>query len=172
MPELKELIELYKPEIVWSDGEWDAPDNYWKSKEFLAWLFNDSPVSDTVVVNDRWGHGTMCHHGDFYTCADRYNPGVLQPHKWENAMTIDKQSWGYRRDAPLSDYLTIAELVKELVTTVSCGGNLIMNVGPTKDGIITPIYEERLRDMGEQIFIFSSICSCRLGDYNRGRSDS
>lgn len=63
-------------------------------------------------------------------------------------MTIDKKSWGYRRDAKLSDYLSLAELVQELTITVSTGGNLLMNVGPTKDGIITPIYEERLRGMG------------------------
>jgi len=43
------------------------------------------PVKDTIVTNDRWGsNGVMCHHGDFYTCDDRYNPGKLQNHKWEN----------------------------------------------------------------------------------------
>lgn len=61
--------------MVWSDGEWEASENYWKSKEFLAWLYNESPVNDTVVVNDRWGQGTGGKHGDFYTFADRYNPG-------------------------------------------------------------------------------------------------
>lgn len=54
----------------------------------------------------------MCKHGGFYTCADRYNPGVLQKHKFENAMTIDKVSWGYRADARLEDFLTIEELIK------------------------------------------------------------
>jgi alpha-L-fucosidase len=29
-------------------------------------------LQDTVVTNDRWGSGTQCKHGDFYTCADRY----------------------------------------------------------------------------------------------------
>ncbi|KAH0535268.1 alpha-L-fucosidase [Cotesia glomerata] len=153
IPEMIELVNTYHPEVLWSDGEWEAPDTYWKSKEFLAWLFNQSPVKDTVVVNDRWGHETLCHHGDFYTCTDRYNPGVLQKHKWENAMTIDKKSWGFRRNAALSEYLTTSELIKELVITVSCGGNLLMNVGPTKDGIIPPIYEERLREMGQWLKI-------------------
>ena len=78
---------------------------------------------------------------------------MLQKHKWENCMTIDRKSWGFRRNAALEDYMTVEELVKELVSTVSCGGNLLMNVGPTKDGIISPIYEERLRGIGINIFI-------------------
>lgn len=69
-------------------------------------------------------------------------------------MTIDKKSWGFRRNAVLSEYLTLAELVKELIITVSCGGNLLMNVGPTKDGIISPIFEERLRGMGKYAFAY------------------
>ncbi|XP_050462733.1 alpha-L-fucosidase isoform X2 [Cataglyphis hispanica] len=153
IPELQELVETYKPEIVWSDGDWEASDSYWKSKEFLAWLYNESPVKDTVVVNDRWGSNMPCHHGGFFTCTDRFNPGVLLPHKWENCMTIDKKSWGFRRNAILSEYFTLAELVKELIVTVSCGGNLLMNIGPTKDGIISPIFEERLRGMGAWLTI-------------------
>lgn len=68
-------------------------------------------------------------------------------------MTIDKKSWGFRRNAMLEDYFSTSELIKELASTVSCGGNLLMNVGPTKDGIISPIYEERLRDMGKWLKI-------------------
>lgn len=36
-----------------------------------------------------------------------------------------------------------------LVETVSCGGNLLMNIGPTHDGRIAPIFEERLRQIGQ-----------------------
>ncbi|XP_030412339.1 plasma alpha-L-fucosidase isoform X2 [Gopherus evgoodei] len=149
LPELYEIVTKYQPEILWSDGNGNAPDTYWNSTGFLAWLYNNSPVRDTVVTNDRWGVGSICKHGGYYTCSDRYNPGHLLPHKWENCMTIDKWSWGYRRNAQLSDYLTIEELIKQLVETVSCGGNLLMNIGPTHDGRIDVIFQERLRQMGD-----------------------
>ncbi len=42
----------------------------------------------------------------------------LQNHKWENAMTIDQHSWGYRRDANFGSYLSIENLVGNLVSTV------------------------------------------------------
>ena len=47
-----------------------------KSRPIIALLvlFN-SPVKDTVVVDDRWGSGCICKHGGYYTCHDRYDPG-------------------------------------------------------------------------------------------------
>ena len=90
----------------------------------------------------------MCRHGDFYTCDDRYSPGHLLPHKWESCITVDRQSWGYRREMALADILSPEELVANLVEIVSCGGNMLLNVGPTSEGRIVPIFEERLRQMG------------------------
>uniref|UniRef100_A0A0A1WHC9 Putative alpha-L-fucosidase n=1 Tax=Zeugodacus cucurbitae TaxID=28588 RepID=A0A0A1WHC9_ZEUCU len=152
-PEQMELINEYLPEILWSDGDWEAPAKYWKAEEFIAWLYNDSPVRDTIVTNDRWGFGTACHHGDFYNCQDRYNPGILQSHKWENAFTLDKSSWGQRFDVELNDFMTSEELIGEIVKTISCNGNALINVGPTKYGTILPIFEERLRDMGKWLSV-------------------
>ena len=37
----------------------------------------------------------------------------------------------------------------QLVSSVSCGGNLLLNVGPTADGLILPVFEQRLLEMGE-----------------------
>ncbi|XP_014769556.1 alpha-L-fucosidase isoform X1 [Octopus bimaculoides] len=149
IPELYEIVKQYKPEVIWSDGDWECDDTYWNSTQFLAWLYNESPVKDTVCVNDRWGKNVRCKHGGFLNCNDRYNPGVLVKKKWENAMTIDRYSWGYRRNLRLQDLLTVDKLIAELAETVSCGGNLLVNVGPTHDGRISPIFEERLLQFGQ-----------------------
>ena len=41
-------------------------------------------------------------------------------HKWENAMTIQKASWGYIRNTDISGYFNITSLIAELITTVRC----------------------------------------------------
>jgi len=64
-------------------------------------------------------------------------------------MTLDRHSWGFRRNARASpDYLSFAELMQQLTSTVSCGGNLLVNVGPALDGTINALMEERLLQMG------------------------
>ncbi|OQR66410.1 plasma alpha-L-fucosidase-like [Tropilaelaps mercedesae] len=148
LPELYEIVNRYKPEIIWSDGDAGAPDTYWNSTGFLAWLYNDSPVKDTVLVNDRWGFGASCRHGDFYNCDDRFNPGYTLPHKWENAFTLDVLSWGYRRTMSSNEILTIEELLTNIVSTVATNGNALINIGPRKDGTIPVVFQERLRQMG------------------------
>ncbi|KAK0054541.1 alpha-L-fucosidase [Biomphalaria pfeifferi] len=147
LPELYELVSTYKPDIVWSDG-CPSTDAYWNSTYFLAWLYNESPVKDTVVTNDRWGENCICKHGGFLTCSDGYNPGKLSTRKFENAMKLDGASWGYRRDLNLKLTISIEKLLQTVVKTISCNGNILINVGPTKEGTIPPIFEERLRQMG------------------------
>lgn len=74
-PEIQQLINVYEPSVFWADGDWEAYPTYWNSTDLIAWMYNDSPVRDEIVVNDRWGIGTPCKHGDFYNCHDRFNPG-------------------------------------------------------------------------------------------------
>lgn len=149
LPELKEIVKLYEPDIVWADGDWDMSDDYWKSKEFLAWLFTNSSRKETVVVNDRWGKGNLCKHGSFLTCKDRFNPGIIQERKFENVLSMDKFGWGFDPMTKLENILTVKELIRELVTTVACNGNFLLNVGPNSAGKIENIFAERLRELGK-----------------------
>jgi alpha-L-fucosidase len=48
----------------------------------------------------------------------------------------------------ISNFLSIEEILEQIVSTVSCGGNALMNIGPTHDGRIVPIFEERLTQIG------------------------
>lgn len=155
-PELYDLVLKYNPEVLFSDGEWEADNFYWNSTGFLAWLVNDSPVKDTVLYNDRWAAGadnTLCHHGSYYTCADRFLPSSLVGHLWENAFTIDTLSWGYRRNALLSDYMTTPQVISTVVQTVALGGNALINIGPAHDGSIDPIFADRLMGLGSWLSI-------------------
>ncbi|ESP01432.1 hypothetical protein LOTGIDRAFT_230702 [Lottia gigantea] len=149
LPELYELVNTYKPDLIWSDGDWMVSSDYWNATQFLAWLYNDSPVKDYIIVNDRWGNDSRCKHGGFLDCSDSFDPGTLQKRKWENCMHLDKYSWGYRRNMKIDDVLSMVDLLSEMMETISCGGNILINIGPTKSGEIIPVFQERLRSMGD-----------------------
>ncbi|MCK5861647.1 MAG: alpha-L-fucosidase, partial [Candidatus Hydrogenedentes bacterium] len=53
LPQLKDLVERYKPDLIWPDGEWGHPATTWRSTEFLAWLFNESSAPKDIAINDR-----------------------------------------------------------------------------------------------------------------------
>jgi alpha-L-fucosidase len=152
LPQLKDLVTRYEPDIVWPDGEWDHPSETWRSTEFLAWLYNESPVKDRVVVNDRWGSETRSNHGGFYTTEydlvhDKAISGDAIQHPWEETRGIGG-SFGYNRNESLDDYESSEFLIHYLVDKVARGGNLLLNVGPTADGRIPVIQQQRLRDIG------------------------
>ena len=54
----------------------------------------------------------------FLKISDSFLPGHLVKHKWESCMTIDKGSWGYRRNTKLSDYVETVELIHLLIEIV------------------------------------------------------
>lgn len=152
-PQLKELVVSYEPDIVWADGEWEHDSSVWKSPEFLAWLYNESPVREHVAVNDRWGSETRSRHGGYYTTEYAIvhdGEGIDEEaarHPWEECRGIGG-SFGYNRAENLEHYLSSEALVEMLVDIVSRGGNLLLNVGPTADGRIPVIMQQRLHDVG------------------------
>ncbi len=153
IPQMKDLVMRYNPDILWTDGEWDKPSKEWKSEEFLAWLYNESPVRDNIVVNDRWGSETRSKHGGFYTTeyglvGDKEGISSTVPHAWEECRGIGT-SFGYNRNEDLSDYSSAEQLIKLLVSTVAAGGNLLLDIGPAADGTIPVIMQERLLEIGK-----------------------
>ena len=145
-PQMKDLIDTYHPEVFWTDGEWDEPAETWKSQEFLAWLYNESPVKDKVVTYDRWGRGVRFKHGGVFT--PEYQPDVnFSDHYWEESRGMG-YSYGYNRNEDSWDYNTAETLIGMLVDKVSGGGNFLLDIGPDGDGKIPPIMEERLLQIG------------------------
>lgn len=151
LPQLKELAENYEADIIWPDGEWDYPSERHCSKEYLAWLFNESKVKDTVVVNDRWGKECRGRHGGHYTTEYALEGGDTsgdsEMHPWEECRGIGN-SFGYSRFETPKDYMSRERCVETLVSCVSRGGNLLLNVGPTADGRIPAIMQDRLLAIG------------------------
>lgn len=152
-PQMKELINTYKPDVFWTDGDWDAPAATWKSQEFLAWLYNESPVKNSVVTYDRWGSGVRFHHGGVYT--PEYQPDVdFEDHPWEESRGMGA-SYGYNRNEDSWDYNSAQSLVLQLIDKVSRGGNFLLDIGPDAHGKIPPIMQERLFEIGNWMDINS-----------------
>jgi alpha-L-fucosidase len=146
-PQFKDLVTRYQPAVIFSDGEWSEPSAAWRSAELLAWLFNESPVRDKVVVNDRWGEETRHVHGGYYTTE--YGAGLPgATHPWEENRGMG-HSYGYNRNENLADYASGQQLLLTLLDTVSRGGNLLLNIGPTADGRIPVEMQERLAYLGQ-----------------------
>ena len=151
-PQFKDLVTKYKPSIIFSDGEWELSDTAWKSPELLAWLFNESPVAKDVVVDDRWGNNTRGkNNGSTYTTSE-YGSGMTADVVWEESRGIG-HSYGYNRNEQLDDYKSSHDLILMLVDIVSRGGNLLLDIGPTADGRIPVIMQQRLIDMGNWLNI-------------------
>jgi alpha-L-fucosidase len=146
-PQFKDLVTRYSPTVIFSDGEWELPSEKWRAPELLAWLFNDSPVAKRVVVNDRWGGESRHRHGGYYTTE--YGAGLPgATHAWEENRGLGF-SYGFNRNEDLGDYASGTQLLLTLIDTVSRGGNLLLNVGPTADGRIPVVMQDRLAFLGQ-----------------------
>ncbi len=150
LPQLKDLVQRYSPDIVWPDGEWEHPSETWRSTEFLAWLFNESNAPKDVVVNDRWGKECRDQHGGFATPEyGGISKGghMIDAGFFEECQGMGK-SFGYNRNENAENYRSTTELLHLLIDNVSRGGNLLLDIGPTADGRIPEIMQQRLLEMG------------------------
>ncbi|TVQ06326.1 MAG: hypothetical protein EA359_01265 [Balneolaceae bacterium] len=144
IPQFKEVVGTYKPDLLFTDGEWfnDAED--WHARQLIAWYFD--LVGDDAIVNDRWGHGSNIG----YITPEYSSGGIETDRPWAEVRGIGR-SFGLNRNEKLEAYKTPAELIRLFVRTVAWGGGLTINVGPYADGKIPLVQQERIEKLGEWI---------------------
>jgi alpha-L-fucosidase len=171
IPQFKDVVTRYRPAIIFNDGEWDMSSKDWHSEQLLAWLFNDSPCKDDVVINDRWGSDSRHHHGGYWTTE--YAAGLKDgSHPWEESRGM-AYSYGLNRMEGFDDYKSPREFVLMLVDLVSRGGNFLLDIGPAADGTIPPLMEERLIQIGDWLqvngeAIYGTRCAARSCQWTDG----
>jgi len=121
--------------VMW----FDTPERIAKkqSQELLDLIHELQP---DCIVNARVGHRL----GD-YAVSEQKIPasGDVQP--WETCMTLNRH-WGYKKDD--DDWKPTVTLIRNMVDITSKGGNFLLNVGPTGEGIIPTPSIERLAEVG------------------------
>jgi len=137
-----ELIDRYRPDVLWNDIGYPAAGD-------LEGLFERyfAVVPDGVVNNrfDWMAQTSGARHCDFVT--PEYSTAGDPGRKWESTRGIGT-SFGYNRFEPESSYLSPDELVRMFVDVVAHGGNLLLNVGPTAEGVIPWVQAQRLLALG------------------------
>jgi len=141
IPQFKDLVSRYRPDIIFSDGDWTFSADQLHSVELISWYYNT--VGPAAIVNNRWGNGTR--HG-FIT--PEYSAGITNfDRPWAECRGLGR-SFGLNRNESLSNFLTSTELIRHFSLLVSNGGGMTLNVGPNADGTIPFIQQERLLDLG------------------------
>ena len=150
IPQFKDVVTRYKPDIIFGDGEWELTLPNGTARD-AGMAVQRIAGERYVVINDRWGKDTRHKHGGYWTTE--YTPGMADmDHPWEESRGMGF-SYGYNRAESLNDYHTGRELLIMLVDLVSRGGNLLLDIGPNADGTIPVIMEERLIQMGSWLKI-------------------
>jgi alpha-L-fucosidase len=146
VPQFKELVERYKPDLIFSDGDWNNTADQLRSPYLISWYYNT--VGPDAIVNNRWGNGTK--HG-FLT--PEYSAGITNTEvPWAECRGFGR-SFGLNRNEDLDNYMTDKELIQHFVELVAHGGGMTLNVGPYADGTIPLIQQERLSSLGNWLKI-------------------
>jgi alpha-L-fucosidase len=135
--QLKEVNELYKPDLWWFDGDWEHSAEEWESMRIRSEILKLNPRS---VLN-----GRLAGWGDYET--PEQNIPVSQPKYpwWELCMTTN-DNWGYK--VTDTNWKTPFEIISIFADVVSNGGNLLLDIGPKEDGTIPAEQVNILRELG------------------------
>jgi alpha-L-fucosidase len=158
--QLKELLTRYGPiGILWFDGEWESPWTHERGVDLYDYVRGLQP---NIIINNRVGKarsgmGGMDKGaervGDYGTPeqeipATGFGPGV----DWESCMTMNNH-WGYNKHD--QNWKSSTTLIRNLIDCASKGGNYLLNIGPTSEGVFPETSIERLADIGKWMNAYS-----------------
>lgn len=146
--QVEELCKNYGPiDIMWYDGGWLAHKG---SDTSSAWFWEPVKLNKVVrkynpktLLNPRSGY-----EGDFYCDEGSHEiTGKMLPVPWEKNMCVcSGASWGWMADDPVSSF---DWLIRMLVNVITRGGNLLLNIGPDKDGKLSDEVKQRMHEIGQ-----------------------
>ena len=152
-PQLKELVANYGPlGVLWFDGEWIKD---WTEPQGMDLYNYVRSLQPDILINNRVGKGRKSMQGmtkegyfagDFGTPEQEIPPTGLSGVDWETCMTMN-DTWGFKSYD--NNWKSKEDLLRKLVDIASKGGNFLLNVGPTSEGLIPTPSVERLGAMGK-----------------------
>jgi len=151
--QLKELTTNYGPlGVLWFDGEWEST---WNEKYGLDLYQYVRGLQPSIIINNRVGAGREGmagitkegqFGGDFGTPEQEVPATGLPGVDWETCMTMNN-NWGFNKND--QNWKSAQDLLRTLTDVASKGGNFLLNVGPTAEGVFPDTSIERLKQMGE-----------------------
>jgi len=135
-PQVKELLTGYGPIcLVWFDTPRMMTAE--RGQRFTDLVHSLQPAT---LIDGRLGS-----EGDYRSMGDNKIPDTVVEGDWEVPATLN-HTWGYKKDD--NDWKSPADLTFKLVDIVSKGGNYLLNVGPTSEGVIPQPSQDNLRAVG------------------------
>ncbi len=151
--QLKELLTNYgNIGVIWFDGEWEDTWTHERGQDLYKFLRKLKP---DLIINNRVDKGRSgmagmnkdnSYAGDFGTPEQEIPLTGLPGVDWESCMTMNDH-WGYNKYD--QKWKSSEDLVRKLIDIASKGGNFLLNVGPTSEGLFPDASIERLKEMGE-----------------------
>jgi len=140
VPQVKEICSNYGefPAVIW----WDTPRdmNYERAKKLYDAV---KALRPNIILNNRLGGGFK---GDTETPEQFIPPQGYPGRDWETCMTMNG-TWGFKRDD--NNWKSTETLLHNLCDIASKGGNYLLNVGPTSEGLIPQPSLDRLAEVGK-----------------------
>jgi alpha-L-fucosidase len=135
-PQVRELLSDYGPVcLIWFDTpRMMTPE---RSQRFIDIVRKLQPA---CLIDGRLGSA-----GDYRSMGDNRIPPTVVKEDWEVPATLN-HTWGFKKDD--TDWKPPSDLVFKLVDIVSKGGNYLLNVGPTSEGVIPQASQDSLRAVG------------------------